>query len=243
MLGKNLRIVVAGDSLGLPRIKPTLISYKDIWPYILEGKLKERNVNSKILNHSERSRTLPKLLKNFQDIVSIWEPDILIIQIGIVDCAPRLFSEREHKFLNSGIIHWRIAKAIINFASKHRRQIITLRPWVRYTPLKKFKKSLEDLGKILSQTNYKTIVLPIFPSFPSHTYRSPGYNESVEKYNNEWKNFCEKYSHIFINLEEIINDLKLEDLLLEDGHHLSKLGHLRIATSLENKILEIINGR
>lgn len=240
---EELRIVVAGDSLGLPRLTQTIISYKDIWPLLLESKLRNKNINCVVLNHSERSRTLPKFLKNFQDIVTIWEPDILIIQIGIVDCAPRLFSEKENRFLNSGFIHWRIARAIINFASKHRRQIIKIRPWVRYTPLKKFKNSLEELGNILSKTNYKTIILPIMPSFPSHTYRSPGYNESVEKYNNEWKFFCEKYSHIFINLEEIIDDYKLEELLLEDGHHLSKLGHKRIASSLEKKVLEIINGR
>ncbi len=243
MSQEELRIVVGGDSLGLPRLKPTIISYKDIWPFLLESKLRNKNINCVVLNHSERSRTLPKFLKNFQDIVSIWEPDILIIQIGIVDCAPRLFSEREHKFLNSGFIHWRIARAIINFASKHRRQIIKLRSWVRYTPLKKFKMSLQNLGKILSNVNFKTIILPIMPSFPSHIYRSPGYNESVEKYNEEWKLFCEKYFHIFINLEDVINGFKLEDLLLEDGHHLSKLGHQRIAFALENKILEIINGR
>lgn len=239
MLAKSIKILVAGDSLALPRMGRDYISYKDVWPELLKNNLSNNFSEIRILNHSERARTITKLVKNFQDIVYIWEPDVLILQIGIVDCAPRLFSEKEHGFLNSGLIHWRIAKIIINLFSKYRRVIIKLRPWVRYTPLKKFKINLLLLGELLKKTNIKVIVLPIMPTFPSHAYRSPGYNESVQAYNLEWEKWCQLFSHAIIKTEEIILNENLEEMLLKDGHHLSIKGHKIFSNVIADKIIKI----
>jgi lysophospholipase L1-like esterase len=226
-----LRIVAAADSLALPRPAPDNISWEQVWPTLLEERLCRAGLDSRVLNHGQRARTLPDLLATYEDVVACWNPGLVVLQIGIVDCAPRLFSRREHKFLNE-VIYWRLAKPLIRLASRNRRAIITLRPWVRYTPHHRFRKALGQLGRRVQGIADRVFVLPILPSFESHVRRSPGYNESVARYNQSWKEWCEACRCRFIPVEELLAGRDVRDLLLDDGHHLSVQGHAQCAEIL-----------
>lgn len=234
---KLSRVIAAGDSLGLPRLKPAEVSWSQVWPTLLEDHLRERGLDIRVENHCRRERTLPRFLKEYDDIVTLWEPEAVVIQIGIVDCAPRLFSPLQHALLNNRWFHWRIARIIIRTASRFRRQIITIRPWVRYTPRKRFQKTLDRLEDRVKGIPH-LLILPILKTFPEHEYRSPGYNRSVDRYNAMWRDWCERVGAFWISHETVQQNDSMERLLLTDGHHLSVEGHKRIAEILAVHFLE-----
>jgi len=160
--------------------------------------------------------------------VTHWEPEAVVVQVGIVDCAPRLFSPWQHAFLNNRWFHWRIARIIIRTASRYRRQIIAARPWVRYTSRRRFEKTLAALaGKVEGIPHL--LVLPILETFPEHEYRSPGYNRSVRAYNRLWEGWAQQVGARFIRHEELVGVRDIRELLLTDGHHLSPAGHAAVA--------------
>lgn len=92
-------ILITGDSLGLPRpekiksFKPSitkkmLISYADTYSYLLQKNLQEKhsNHNFYVINRCQRLSTIKSVEKTFSDHLFFFQPDIIVMQVGIVDC-------------------------------------------------------------------------------------------------------------------------------------------------------------
>ena len=97
---KQDNIVILSDSLSLPRVdSDETILLRESYPYLLEKKIGN---DMKIINRGIRFATTD-LLQNFQylfDNLLIYSPKTVIIQMGIVDCAPRLFSPLFRSLIN-----------------------------------------------------------------------------------------------------------------------------------------------
>ena len=97
---KKDNIVILSDSLSLPRVDiDETILLNESYPYLLEQKIGH---DMKIINRGTRFATTD-LLKNFQylfDNLLIYSPNTVIVQMGIVDCAPRLFSPLFRSLIN-----------------------------------------------------------------------------------------------------------------------------------------------
>lgn len=99
---KTLDVIILGDSLSLPRpenlreydasFNPFLSTrYKDTYPVVLEGLLQQLLPDSeiKVINLSKRSYTVLDLVDMRHDVFCWYNPDVIIIQVGLVDCFPR----------------------------------------------------------------------------------------------------------------------------------------------------------
>ena len=99
------KLIAVGDSLALPG---HLNNYEDTWFYRLKKDLKDydcipifrRGITSEILV-SEGGGGVDNLPMG-ADCLEFYKPDIVILQLGIVDCAPRLFKRDgiENKIIN-----------------------------------------------------------------------------------------------------------------------------------------------
>jgi lysophospholipase L1-like esterase len=227
-----MRIVVAADSLALPRRKPEAVGFYEVWPTLLEARLMDLGISARILNHGQRGLTLPVLVQRFDDIIGFWESDVVIFQVGIVDCAPRLFGPRQQSVLSSWLFPRFLSRLVIGAASRFRRQIITARPWIRFTPPNLFRRSLAELAVCLKDSSAKVIVLPILGTFPEHERRSPGYTESVQLYNAAWREWCEQCGHTFLEYEKLFGQMEISQVVASDGHHLTPSGNRDIAEAL-----------
>ncbi len=99
----NFLVTIAGDSLSLPRpwylkkfdpeLNPFLATkYFDTYPQILENILSDRLSFKKVrVNNSlaQRGFNITSLTARLPDIFSYYDPDLVIIQVGIVDCWRR----------------------------------------------------------------------------------------------------------------------------------------------------------
>ena len=86
----------------MPRLikKGESVYIDDTWPEILKNKLKDKY---RLYNFPKRARTSYSLTSTdvLNESVNFVLPEILIIQIGIVDCSPRIFSNLEKRIIFS----------------------------------------------------------------------------------------------------------------------------------------------
>lgn len=114
------KIITIGDSLALPRNE---ISHYETWIY----KLKECFFNFDIIDKSKRGVTIDILNSagdaSGVDFLEFYKPKFVIIHIGIVDCAPRLFDRRSIEVLIIRELPKKIRESYMNLAKKTRKPL------------------------------------------------------------------------------------------------------------------------
>jgi len=85
-------ITILGDSLDMPRLNENIL-YKDTYAYKLDSLLGNDYL---VINRSRRANTILEQAnrQNINDDILSSESEYFIIHLGIVDCAPRLFSKK-----------------------------------------------------------------------------------------------------------------------------------------------------
>ena len=108
-----MKILCVGDSLGLPREG---VSYEDTWFYELVNKYREDHFIYKFKRGLTSEYLIGLYGKEYKgEFSSFYMPDVVIMQSGIVDCAPRYINDykgigkiisRISKFLRIEILFW-----------------------------------------------------------------------------------------------------------------------------------------
>src|SRR5688500_17972440 len=91
------KILIITDSLGLPRAVPEVCSYEQTWPFLLN------NAGYQIHQVSIGGATVSELYRQLE-YHYLFLPDLVIVQSGIVDCAPRALGKFESLLLNKFIV-------------------------------------------------------------------------------------------------------------------------------------------
>ena len=96
------RVLVISDSLGLPRENPDgIIYYENSWPYLLKEKFD-------VIHLGIGGASIDQLVSQ-AGYYRFANPDFVILQSGIVDCAPRTMTkkEKENPRVRSPLVHRR----------------------------------------------------------------------------------------------------------------------------------------
>ena len=198
----NVRILIAGDSLSLPRPhqiknfdpktdKDLAVHFHETYGYLLQKGL-ERHFPDKevfIINRSRRAFTIKDIQKEFFDHLHYFEPDMIVLHVGIVDCW---FREGGQQFVN-----------INEFSHAYTQILNTL--------------------KLKPQT--KMIVIGIAPTSVKMDTRFPGLNDEINKYNKVYQNFIDEIQTFYIDMARYIDPHEPSHYLLPDHHHLNKEGN------------------
>jgi lysophospholipase L1-like esterase len=241
----NLKtITIVSDSLGLPRTNEEGLSEISIYKtyhYLLQQKLFDRYyVNFR----GDRGMTT-RFLANpafLNDHVILNNSPHVIIQLGIVDCAPRIITLNQKRIIrllekyNIKIINW-LTRSYIQFKSSHRKIFTHYFPKV-YVEENKFKKNLTSGTKRLLESGVKKIIfINIADTCEENKKRSFGFQRNISNYNKILGSIVKRYDKnaTLINLFELTS--KDNSLMLRDGIHLSQKGNKIIADLLEKEIL------
>ena len=229
-------IYLLADSLALPRPPfrgSQAVSYQQTYPYLLRSKLKEGHkqemVDIELIVNAQRARTMPEAA-SFWGEVELFRPSIAIIQIGIVDCAPRVFSRRQRTFVER-IRPIGLRSSILSFVESHRRSIISVLPGKVYTPPIQFSDAALTIAKRCFDANIHLCFVSIAPSDQKISDRSPGIQKNIHEYNGILNQVAADWHAKFIDLHSAFYP-KQEDYLLDDGHHLGIRGHIALADLL-----------
>lgn len=204
---KNILIIT--DSLGIPRKYPEYINETKIWCYKLQ-QTRQDNIYCLPIPNLDTNH-----LQSMAELyLSAYQVDIVIIQVGIVDCAPRVLTKNEVKLISRLKI---LSKIIKPFIKKHRNWLIKKRK-ITYTTRENFRKNIQKI--LAALTTSQTYFIPIAPS-----------SQGFENYNNGVSVNISEYNKIIKNEANIINVYDLEDtekIFMSDHHHLNECGHKQV---------------
>ncbi|PAQ13669.1 hypothetical protein CD798_14810 [Bacillaceae bacterium SAOS 7] len=212
-----MRILVAGDSLGLPRPhrinnynpseKELAVAYNETYSSIVNHELFQEFQGSpfiELINRSRRFQTIKGVCQEIWDFLFFYEVDVLVLQVGIVDCwfreeldGKQMVNKEEYKLYLEKIL-----------------ELLSLRP------------------------NCRLIMVGICPTSLKMEGRYPGINQMINDYNAILKEKADQKTSFYIDMEAHVKSDHPYQYLLPDDHHLNKEGNKLVA----QKIKAIIRG-
>lgn len=206
------KVLVLTDSLGLPRMSPAMINDDQCWTYRLAdycaGRFRFRNVSVPGMDSNQ-------LLSLARDYYAAIKPDVVVLQVGIVDCYPRAIKKAELSILLR--LPSVISRAVHRLVKRFYARLIVARG-IRYVQPAAFRANLQTLSEIFEGA--RIMVVPIAP--PSQTYqaKNPRIASSVDEYN-------ALLSSLFTDgfLQECYPQGAAATIFLSDNHHLNAAGN------------------
>ena len=228
-------ITILGDSLSMARDDYGIL-YKDTYGYLLGGILGD---NYLVLNKAKRTNMIitQTHFQNIYDDVATTNSEYFIIQLGIVDCAPRIISIMEGKVLKYfrpktlGTLYIKIKSRNRQFFTKHFPKT--------YVKADVFIDRYDYLTRtILEETTAKKIILiNIADTNKQNKLRSYGFDENIRKYNGFIQDLKNRYDkHIeLIDLYAVTKDNP--ELVIDDGIHIAQPVHKLLADRIAKIII------
>lgn len=228
-----MRILILGDSLPFPR--PHKGQPVDVtWPSLLKAQFPAADI---WLRATPRSCILDviKELNFFTD--SLPDFDAIIVQTGIVDCAPRPYPRWIYKLFETFFGMAKLRK-IERFAHDHLLWLYG-HSWVND---KSFAKIIRQIVATAHERNpaLTTLFVPIAPPTRTIVQTLPGIDHSAAIYNGTIERETRVLGDTFrCRCVWPFAESDPFAITIEDGHHLSVVGHRLIADSLAAAIKNI----
>ena len=208
------KVLVITDSLGFPRDTPELVRYDETWIAILK-----RRFNSIDFIHCGRGgATIRELFQHSFYYHTTLQPALVLIQSGIVDCAPRALTVIEQQVIQ----RLPIVGAYLSSLARRYAPYLRRRRRISFTSPPAFEDYIGDFEKAFESIYW----IGILPADDDYEKKINGITEAIGKYNAKLRERC------FIPTD----DFDRGDIM-SDFHHLSVAGHQRLAV----KIAEVIN--
>ena len=207
----NKKILLLTDSLALPRQIPEFCSYNDTWPELL------RKLGYSIHQVSIGGATSSDLL-NQVSYHKVYDPDLVIIQVGIVDCVPRFATKLEVILLRKmGYVGAFVLKVLNHKRIRKIRKITYVDPAL-------FERNVVTIQNKFNGT--KIYFLGILPATEAYERILPGVRKRIIEYNKILK---EKTDYISVEDFESSG-------IMSDFHHLNQRGHKQLIDKIVNHI-------
>ncbi len=203
--------LIITDSVALPR---KYNAGTVVWSETYIAKIKSAYTNFEVINVSIGGASI-KDLRNQLNYYKNLKPEIVLLQCGIVDAAPRAFGRIEMDLIKK-LRLFRLTKPFVTFLRKYRAH--------HYASVREFESLLLTLINELSAKQF--FALAILPSCEEYEQLLPGITKSITAYDTILK----KHTH-FIDLSKIPREG-----ILNDYHHLNAIGHQYIYEELQKKL-------
>ena len=227
-----MNILFLTDSLGYPRVDESKASASDVWTYRIRDVF-SKNMRMfpavKFYFDMKTGRDTRSLLFDVDFHVKSYNPEIIILQVGIVDCYSRALNKIELQILTRIPIIRTLTKYIV----KKFYSIIVKKRNIAYVKEDEFKRNLTRL--LSSFEGVKWLVIPIAPANSSYIIKNPLIRQRIESYNLILEDVFGSAV-----LSSIYSSAELNKLYLKDNHHLSIYGHTLVSKRIEPALMELL---
>lgn len=218
------RVLIFSDSLTLPRATPESLLLDETWPFLLRHML---NVYEfvQVTQGGATTTDLINLSKCW--LHSSRSPSWLIVQAGIVDCAPRAFTKRELllRRVLARVTRFfpRVGKAIFEELRRRRK--------ISYVSTQSFRDNIRIFRGLAELHGYSLLWVPVLgASFYEGIL--PGVSEKIYEAN---QILCEELDGRVLNVQ------LLDGHFMSDGHHLKPAGHAILLKEISARLCEESN--
>jgi len=203
---------VIGDSLPLPR--GALLPAVSTWPYLLQERFQnEIYFVSECIGGGTTDALKTLVTRN----AGYYRPQIAVVQLGVVDAAPRTLMPHEKEELDRLLGIPEVMEEI--FRAHH--DVISSARNITYVPLERFIDNCAAIFGALAQSRCAIVAIPIQPAYYRFAEAAPTFNDGNRvEYNDVIRRTVEATGGSF--LSEIA---LTESAFLLDGHHLNMIGH------------------
>lgn len=230
------KLIIIADSLAMPRAG---VKYEDTWVYLLKEQLYDIDIIEKLKRASTSERFVTEgggiEFSLGSDLLEFYNPQNVIIQVGVTDCAPRLFHNKSFfsKFINN--IPLRISSLIIQFLKNTRGR----KADNAYVTPNNFKRNYQNyIERAIGLSVENIYAIEIGNISNELALKSPQFQKQINDYNKILRELAAEYK-IFkiIPFGISSNDI---DKSTVDGYHLNKEGNKQLFQSIK-KELNILN--
>lgn len=222
---KNERILIITDSISMPRPG---IRYEDTWIYLFKNRFKDFDV----IDRPARGSTTMRLVQEGGgglDLLELYAPDRIIMQMGLAESAPRLFRKDgfEKKFINT----WLPAKIRDDYikAIKEKRG---RNPEFTDVPPDQTKSNIFNFAGRCEKLGVKLAIFRILHPTDLFISKSPFIKQNVERINRIFDEAAESFKNITL-LDPISTKLDINALSL-DELHVNAEGHKLFFKAVED---------
>lgn len=220
------KILCIGSSIDLPR-KGVL--YSDTWISLLRVAYLGKDIE--VVNRSLWAQT-SKILVEPQQLEFI-KPDITIINLGIVDSAPRKIFE---KYLLHRGIEKLLFKYTLWFIFPYRLK------GAAFVSIKDFEYNLKNyFDRFYRCAGKNGIIIVCKIGIPNYTMilKNKKIKENVTAYNKCLEPLCSKYD--YVKLIDPLYDATNKNLYLPDGYHINVIGHYEFFVAIKKELKKYFN--
>lgn len=218
-------LLIQGDSLPLPR---QTVPYEETWP----GHLRRDAAYAHVVNRSQSGKTTDDLhaekVRFPNRKLEAYAPEALVLQIGIVDCAPRLLSKTE-KDLITACPFERLARVGGHLLKRIRDRSRT-RTYVSEGDFEANLRDFLDRTEVVGVED--VIVLKILTAGQKYTAKNPPVQPAISAYNGIIDAVTETYPNVQtlrpLADTESAETATVDEHTLDDGYHLNADGHRRV---------------
>jgi len=198
------KIIILGDSLAMQRPTEGVV-YKQTYGYLVKNYF-ESYGNYFVIIMAKRANDTNIQSRSDRTLYDIkqFEPDIVIIHLGIVDCAPRIFTKIEREIV--GVLPQLLNNKIINFFSKRRLFFTKYFP-KKYVNVKSFEKNVQKILNVIHNLQAIPIIVNIAKPPKSVSRRSYNFLHNIEIYNNILLKLSKTNNCRLINFYKIVEKI------------------------------------
>jgi acyl-CoA thioesterase I len=236
-----MKIVVMADSLAMAREGETNVPFEATYPYLLDQSLRQRFQGQAplVIERGMRRRTIEYVLDEWYELVDLRKPEVVVVHVGIVDCAPRVFLRRERQFVEN-LRPAFLRETILSNVHRHRRAIVNMRQKV-YVPPDRFTSLVQQVIDRAKRSQLRSLVLVNIITPPAEMdERSPGFIKNVGLYNEILRSHAKGDGVQLIDLDQLIKDAGGVEQLTVDGIHINEIGHAILAGEIEKHVVTIV---
>lgn len=226
-MGSERVLLVLGNSVSMspPEAKDHPVT---CYPDLLRERLAAGGI--RVEHRSSSGATVEDIERAAREVVPALRPAAVVIQTGIVDCAPRPLRDSERESLER--LRPRLLRtAIVRFLHEYRGSVIRYRGLVQRMDIVSFKQHFGQLLEACLAVTSRVAILPIFPATRSILARNPRLAAEIDKYNEVMRS--DLRASMF-DAGEIFDGASIETLSVgPESVHLNQRGHDSIAAAVE----------
>ncbi|HNW28888.1 MAG TPA: SGNH/GDSL hydrolase family protein [Spirochaetota bacterium] len=188
---KKKKIIIVADSVSMPRHG---VSYEETWIHMLKCEFPAYD----IMDRTARGSTSTRLVTEGgggADLLESYMPDIVILQIGMAEAAPRLFDKRGLEYaIVSRYMPPRLRQRYIEYVKRRRvrsAEITDVSP-------EQFRTNITSFFERAKKISARVILIPILPTTDEYARKSPHAPKNVERYNAIYRETAARFENVTI---------------------------------------------
>lgn len=219
------RLLIVGNSVSLPPREGV-----SAYPELLEAQLGRQWAVYRIIRSG---KTIDEFESEVVTGLNEIEPQALVLQVGINECAPRPLRRSERDRLER--LRLRLLKSlIIRCIHQFRPQIIRFRGLNQLTELAVFAECVKGIVAICASLRCPVIILPIMSVTSATEARQPMINREIGRYAEMLKSLNSR-SVFYLEQRKLFGDRGPNDFCItQESVHLNSWAHEQIASHVAN---------